>query len=108
MDSRYFWIKDRLRTENIDLQCCPASKMIADFFTKPMHGNVFYKFRDVVLRHKTFSEADDVEENCENNFAQDRVRNSGSVKTVKSAQSRSSQLGPVNNKKHILDRHSKR
>ena len=49
MANRYFWIKDRLASEKIDLQHCPTGKMIAVFFTKPLQGSLFRKFRDIVL-----------------------------------------------------------
>jgi hypothetical protein len=31
MDNRYFWIKDRLESEGIEVQYCPTEKMLADF-----------------------------------------------------------------------------
>ena len=52
MNNRYFWIKDRLEIEGIKVQYCPTDKMLADFFTKPLQGNLFRKFRDVVMGYK--------------------------------------------------------
>jgi hypothetical protein len=52
MDARYFFIKDRLSTEGIEVRYCPTEKMIADFFTKPLQGSLFRKFRDIVLGYK--------------------------------------------------------
>jgi hypothetical protein len=46
---RYFWMKDRLKGENIVVRHCPTLQMIGDFFTKPLQGNLFRKFRDVIL-----------------------------------------------------------
>jgi hypothetical protein len=46
---RYFWLKDRLKSENITVRHCPTLQMLADFFTKPLQGNLFRRFRDVVL-----------------------------------------------------------
>jgi hypothetical protein len=31
---------------------CPTEQMLADFFTKPLQGSLFRKFRDVVMGHK--------------------------------------------------------
>jgi hypothetical protein len=59
MDNRYFFIKDRLNTEKITVEYCPTGKMIADFFTKPLQGNLFRKFRDLVLGYKHISEIED-------------------------------------------------
>ena len=55
MDNRYFWIKDRIESENIKVEYCPTEKMVADFFTKPLQGNLFRKFRDVVMGYKHIS-----------------------------------------------------
>jgi hypothetical protein len=46
---RYFWLKDRLKSEDISVRHCPTLQMLADFFTKPLQGNLFRRFRDVVL-----------------------------------------------------------
>ena len=55
MDNRYFWIKDRIESENIKVEYCPTEKMVADFFTKPLQGSLFRKFRDVVMGYKHIS-----------------------------------------------------
>jgi KUP system potassium uptake protein len=52
VDIRYFFIKDRLNIEGIDVQYCPTEQMLADFFTKPLQGSLFRKFRDVIMGHK--------------------------------------------------------
>jgi hypothetical protein len=62
MDNRYFWIKDRLESEGIDVEYCPTEKMIADFFTKPLQGALFRKFRDIVLGYKHISTLHDCDE----------------------------------------------
>lgn len=49
MDNRFFWIKDRLKSEGIRVEYCPTAKMIADFFTKPLQGNLFRILRAVVM-----------------------------------------------------------
>ena len=46
---RYFWLKDRLRAGGITVRHCPTLAMLADFFTKPLQGHLFYKFRDALL-----------------------------------------------------------
>jgi hypothetical protein len=52
IDIRYFWIKDRLGLENIEVVYCPTEQMLADFFTKPLQGNLFRKLKAVVMGHK--------------------------------------------------------
>jgi hypothetical protein len=44
IDIRYFFIKDRIDIEGIDVQYCPTEQMLADFFTKPLQGSLFKKF----------------------------------------------------------------
>jgi hypothetical protein len=49
VDIRYFFVKDRVKQENITVRHCPTLQMLADFFTKPLQGALFRKFRDVIL-----------------------------------------------------------
>ena len=52
---RYFWIKDQTKELEIDVRHCPTLSMLTDFFTKPLNGNLFRKFRDVILGYKPTS-----------------------------------------------------
>jgi hypothetical protein len=47
--TRFFWIKDRLSVDNINLVYCPTEKMLADFFTKPLQGSLFKMMRDYIM-----------------------------------------------------------
>ena len=49
MDMRYFFIKDRLETEGIEVIYCPTESMIADYFTKPLQGSLFHKLRRIIM-----------------------------------------------------------
>jgi hypothetical protein len=42
-------MKDRIETEGIDVEYCPTEDMLADFFTKPLQGSLFEKFRKVIM-----------------------------------------------------------
>ena len=46
---QYFFITDRLDTDNITLRYCQTEHMLADFLSKPLQGSLFRKFRDVLL-----------------------------------------------------------
>ena len=46
---RYFFVKDRLDKKEFRLDYCPMVNMIADFFTKPLQGALFNKFRAVIM-----------------------------------------------------------
>jgi hypothetical protein len=52
IDIRFFWIKDRLNGEDILVRHCPTLQMLADFYTKPLQGALFRRFRDVLLGFK--------------------------------------------------------
>ncbi|KAI2506453.1 Reverse transcriptase (RNA-dependent DNA polymerase) [Fragilaria crotonensis] len=49
---RYFWMKDRIKSEGIEVRHCPTLQMVGDFFTKPLQGALFKKFRDVIMGDK--------------------------------------------------------
>ena len=51
IDIRYFFISDHSKRQNIDIVHCPTTAMLADFFTKPLQGSLFRKFRSVLLGH---------------------------------------------------------
>ena len=52
IDIRYFWLKDRVKSEDIAIRHCPTLQMLADFFTKPLQGYLFRRFKAVVLGHQ--------------------------------------------------------
>jgi hypothetical protein len=52
IDIRYFFIKDRIKTDGINIRHCPTEAMLADFLTKPLQGGLFRKFRDVLLGYR--------------------------------------------------------
>ena len=52
---RYFFVKDRYDKGEIELRYCPTEIMLADFFTKPLQGALFLKFREVIMGWKDIS-----------------------------------------------------
>ena len=81
MDNRFFWIKDRLQSEGIKVEYCPTSKMIADFFTKPLQGALFRKLRDVVMGKHHISTL----YNDEDSIAEERVKSNEKAETERQA-----------------------
>ena len=55
MDIKYFFLKDVLQREGIDLEYCPTAQMLADFFTKPLQGKLFKLMRDVIMGNTPFT-----------------------------------------------------
>ena len=46
---RYFFIKDRQDSGEVDIEYCPTEEMVADYFTKPLQGAKFRKFRKLIM-----------------------------------------------------------
>ena len=46
---RHFFIKDRIDKGEFTVKYCPTELMIADFFNKPLQGNLFRKLSAVVM-----------------------------------------------------------
>ena len=46
---RYFFIADRVQKGDVRIAYCPTEEMVADFFTKPLQGSTFRKFRDYIM-----------------------------------------------------------
>jgi hypothetical protein len=52
---RYFFIRNRIQQGEINLLHYPTGIMIVDFFTKPLQGALFTKFRDITMGTTHFS-----------------------------------------------------
>jgi hypothetical protein len=46
---RYFFVADRIASKEVHVEYCPTGEMVADFFTKPLQGTLFRKFRDFIM-----------------------------------------------------------
>jgi hypothetical protein len=46
---RYFYVKDKVDSGDLRIEHCPTDQMLADFFTKPLQGALFYKLRDHIM-----------------------------------------------------------
>ena len=49
INTRYFCVEDCLKDKKNKLEYCLTESMLADFFMKPLQGNLFKKFRQVVM-----------------------------------------------------------
>ena len=50
---RYFFTKDILKRENMELKHCKTDDMIADFYTKPLQDKHYYRLRNIIMGHST-------------------------------------------------------
>jgi hypothetical protein len=52
LNIRYYFITDRISNKELSVAYCPTEEMIGDFFTKPLQGKLFYKFRAIIMNLK--------------------------------------------------------
>jgi hypothetical protein len=50
---RYFFVTDRIKANEVSVEYCPTGEMNGDFFTKPLQGSPYRKFRDRVMNIKS-------------------------------------------------------
>ena len=55
IDIRYFFIKDRIDKGEVRVKYCGTDIMLADYFTKPLQGSLFHKFRNVIMGYHHIS-----------------------------------------------------
>ena len=46
---RYFFVKDLVDKGEVEIVYCPTEQMLADYFTKPLQGELFRRFRKVIM-----------------------------------------------------------
>ena len=46
---KYYFLTDRISNKELSVVYCPTEEMIADYFSKPLQGQKFIKFRNMVL-----------------------------------------------------------
>ena len=49
INTRYFFVTDCIEAKEVSVQYCPTQEMVADFFTKPLQGVLFQKFRNKIM-----------------------------------------------------------
>ncbi len=77
--NRYFWVTDRVKNGEINVKYCPTELMLADFFTKPLQGSLFYRMRDVIMGVKHINSLKDdlppsAKERVENSMRSARLK----------------------------------
>ena len=48
---RYFFITDQVAKKNIVIDYCPTDDMTGDFFSKPVQGQKFIRFKKTIMGH---------------------------------------------------------
>ena len=49
LNIRYFFVTDQVEKGTMKVEYCPTGTMVADFFTKPLQGEVFLKFKKLIM-----------------------------------------------------------
>ena len=49
MNIRYFFVSDCVKRGHIIIRYCPTDDMNGDFFTKPLKGSKFRRFRNIIM-----------------------------------------------------------
>ena len=48
-DIKLFYVTDLIERDEVDIEYCPTEDKVADYFTKPLSGAQFYRFRDLIM-----------------------------------------------------------
>jgi hypothetical protein len=49
INTRFFFITDRIGKKEVTVKWCPTEDMTADFWTKPLQGASFRRMRDLIM-----------------------------------------------------------
>ena len=49
LNIRYYFLSDRIANGELRVEFCPTDNMVADYFTKPLQGEKFRKFRKIIM-----------------------------------------------------------
>ena len=49
IEVRYYFITDHINWDRLRVSYCPTRDMLADYFSKPLQGSLFRKFRNLIL-----------------------------------------------------------
>ena len=56
LNIRFFFVTDQKEKGHINIEFCPTDQMIADYMTKPLHGEKFKRFRNEIMNLPTASQ----------------------------------------------------
>ena len=91
MNNRTFWIKDRVKSDNIKIMYCPTGIMVSDFFTKALQGMLFKRLRAVIMGHQPIEWLEQFRD--EKSPSKERVRRHETDE--KSKESKTAKLGGI-------------
>ena len=77
---RYFFVKDRIAAGELSVEFCPTLEMVGDFFTKPLQGTPFRKFRDFIMNANPTIDYSQDPRSVLGNAGNEKVSSSGAAK----------------------------
>ena len=51
LNVRYFFLTDQIQRDTLQVEYCPAIKMVGDFMSKPLQGRLFQVFKKEIMGH---------------------------------------------------------
>ena len=87
---KYFWVTDRVKNGNIEVVHCPTCQMMANYFSKPLQGELLHHFCNVIMGWAHISTVFTAyvvspRERVEKHDAKDNSQGDASAKTVETA-----------------------
>ena len=70
IDIRYFFVKSRIDKKEVRVKHCPMEKMLSDYFTKPLQGELFKFYRNIIVGYISIGDIISLDDEMKN-----RVRN---------------------------------
>ena len=49
IEVRYYFVTDHINRDRLQVSYCPTGDMLADYFSKPLQGSLFRRFRNLIL-----------------------------------------------------------
>ena len=49
LNIQYFFLTDQIAKGNLIVEYCPTTEMVADYFSKPLQGKLFQRFRKAIM-----------------------------------------------------------
>jgi hypothetical protein len=76
IDIRYFFVHDRVKKGEVEVEYCPTDLMLGDYFTKPLQGKPFKRFWDIIMGRTHINDIINdsvysIKERVENRFKED-------------------------------------
>ena len=56
IEVQYYFITDHIDRDRVQVSYCPTGDMLADYFSKPLQGSLFRKFRNLILNISSMDE----------------------------------------------------